>query len=133
VTYLKKNVFAAVFAVVLAVTLAACSGNAGAKQIVLHPSANETGKYTVGDRANIVGDLDLSDAEASKVNIVIEELAPGGSWTEFRSLTASKSSSSVGFALIKNEAGTYQYRAVVSADGYGPFTSATISVEYSAK
>lgn len=132
-TNLKKNIFATAIAVVLAVTLAACSGASGAKQIVLSPSGNETGKYTVGERANIVGDLDLADSDASKVNILIEEQAPGGSWTEFRTLTASKSSSSVGFAVIKTEPGKYQYRAVVSADGYGPFTSATISVEYSAK
>jgi hypothetical protein len=130
---LKKNIFAAAVAVVLAFTLAACSSSAGAKQISLSPSGTETGKYSIGDRANIVGTLDLTDATASKVDVVVEEQIPGGSWKEFRKFTAGKSSSSVGFALIKTEAGTYKYRATISADGYGPFTSAEISLEYSAK
>ena len=132
-TNLKKNIFATAVAVVLAFTLAACSSTSGAKQIVLHPSGTETGKYSVGQRANIVGDLDLADATVSKVDVVVEEQAPGGSWTEFRKFTASKNSTSVGFALIKSEAGTYQYRATISGKNYGPFTSAPISVEYSAK
>jgi hypothetical protein len=133
VTPLKKNIFASAIAVVLAFTLAACSSAAGAKQISLHPSGTETGKYTVGERANIVGELDLTDATAAKLDVVIEELAPGGSWTEFRKFTASKDSTSVGFALIKNEAGSYQYRATISAKNYGPYTSGTITLEYAAK
>jgi len=134
VTPLKKNIFATAVSVVLAFTLAACSSSAtGAKQIVLHPSGTETGKYNVGQRANVVGDLALADATAAKVDVLIEEQAPGGTWTKFRKFTASKSSTSIGFALIKNEAGTYQYRATISAKNYGPFTSAPISVEYSTK
>ncbi len=130
---MKKNIFAAAVAVVLAFTLAACSSTAGSKQISLHPSGTETGKYTIGERANIVGDLNLADAKVSKVDVLIEEQAPGGSWTEFRKFTAGTSSSSVGFALIKTEAGTYKYRATISAKNYGPFTSAEISLEYAAK
>ncbi|MEI8231061.1 MAG: hypothetical protein WCG32_00595 [Actinomycetes bacterium] len=130
---MKKNIFATAVAVVLAFTLAACSSSAGAKQIVLHLSGTETGKYTIGERANVVGTLDLADAKATKLDVLIEEQVPGGSWTEFRKFTASKSSSSIGFALVKNEAGKFKYRATISADGYGPFTSAEFSLEYSAK
>lgn len=132
-TPLKKNILATAVAVILAFTLAACSSSAGAKQIVLSPSGSDTGKYTLGQRANIVGTLDLADATASKVDVLVEEQAPGGSWTEFRKFTASKSSSSVGFALLKTEAGTYKYRATISAKNYGPYTSAELSLEYSAK
>ena len=132
-TPLKKNILATAVAVILAFTLAACSSSSGAKQIVLSPSGSDTGKYTLGQRANIVGTLDLADATASKVDVLVEEQAPGGSWTEFRKFTASKSSSSVGFALIKTEAGKYKYRATISAKGFGPYTSAELSLEYSAK
>jgi len=131
---LKKNILTTALAVVLAFTLAACSSSAtGAKQIVLHASGAETGTYTIGKRANIVGDLKLTDAKVAKVDILIEELAPGGSWSEFRKLTAGKSSTSVGFALVKNVVGKYQYRATVSAKNYGPFVSAPVSVIYTAK
>ena len=130
---MKKNILAATVAVVLAFTLAACSSSAGAKQIVLHSSGTETGKYTIGERANVVGGLNIADAKVSKLDVLIEEQVPGGSWTEFRKFTASNSSSSVGFALIKTEAGTYKYRATISAKNYGPYTSAELSLEYSAK
>lgn len=131
---MKKNILTTAIAVILAFTLAACSSSAtGAKQIVLHPSGAETGKYIVGKRANIVGDLSLADSKEAKVDILIEELAPGGSWAEFRKFSASKNSTSVGFALVKTAVGAYQYRATVSAKNYGPFTSAPVTVIYSAK
>lgn len=130
---LKKNIFAVAIAAVLAFSLAACSAPAGAKQIVLHPSGSETGKYTVGERANIVGDLSIADLKEDKVDVLIEELVPGGSWTQFRKFKAGKASSSIGFGLIKTQPGTYQYRATLSAKNYGPFTSSVIFVEYSAK
>jgi len=129
---LKKSIFAAVLATVLAVTLAACSPT-GAKQIVLHPATGETDTYTLGQRANVVGDLDLSDAKITKFDVVIEELVPGGSWSQFRKFVAHKGSSSIGFALVKNEVGDFQDRAVISGKEYGPFTSAPITVHYKAK
>lgn len=132
-TPLKKNILATAVAVILAFTLAACSSSAVSKQIVLHPSGTETGKYAVGERANVVGDLVLADSKVSKFDVLIEEQVPGGSWTEFRKFTASSASSSVGFALIKTEAGKYKYRATISAKGFGPYTSAELSLEYSAK
>ena len=129
---MKKTIFATVIATVIAITLAACSSS-GAKQIVLRSATGESGTYTVGQRANIVGDLDLSDSKLESFDIVIEELVPGGSWTQFRKITASKGSSSVGFALVKQETGEFQYRAIVSGKDYGPFTSAVLKVNYKAK
>jgi hypothetical protein len=128
---LKKTLFATVIAAVIAITLAACAPS-GAAQIVLRPASGETESYTVGQRANVVGDLDLSDATIETFDIVVEELVPGGSWTEFRKLSAGKDSSSIGFALVKEEAGDYQYRAIVSGEGYGPFTSAVLTLKYGA-
>jgi hypothetical protein len=129
---LKKTIFTTVIAAVIAVTLAACSAS-GAKQIVLRPATGETDTFTVGQRANIVGELDLSDAKIESFEIVVEELVPGGSWTQFRKITASKGSSSIGFALVKQEAGDFKYRAIISGEEYGPFTSAEITVKYKAK
>jgi len=129
---LKKTIFTTVIATVIAITLAACSAG-GAKQIVLRPATGETDTYTVGQRANVVGELDLSDATIESFDIVIEELAPGGSWTQFRKITAGKGSSSVGFALVKQEAGEFQYRAIISGEKYGPFTSAVLKIKYEAK
>lgn len=129
---MKKTIFATVIATVIAITLAACAPS-GAKQIVLRTATGETGTYTAGQRANIVGDLDLTDAKVESFDIVIEELAPGGSWTQFRKITASQGSSSVGFALVKDVAGDYQYRAIISGKEYGPFTSAVLTVKYQAK
>jgi len=129
---MKKSIFATVIATVIAITLAACSSGA-ATQIVLRPATGETDTYTVGKRANIVGELDLADAKIDSFTVVVEELVPGGSWTEFRKISASKGSSSIGFALVKQEAGNYQYRAVISGKEYGPYTSATITVKYMAK
>ena len=128
---MKKTLFATVIAAVIAITLAACAPS-GASQIVLRPATGETESHTVGERANVVGDLDLSDATIESFDIVVEELVPGGSWTEFRKLSASKDSSSIGFALVKEEAGDYQYRAIVSGEGYGPFTSAVLTLKYAA-
>jgi hypothetical protein len=129
---LKKTIFTTVIAAVIAITLAACSAS-GAKQIVLRPATGETDTFTVGQRANIVGELDLSDAKIESFEIVVEELVPGGSWTQFRKITASKGSSSIGFALVKQEAGDFKYRAIISGEEYGPFTSAEITVKYKAK
>lgn len=129
---MKKSIFAAVIASVIAITLTACAVE-GAKQVVLRSATGETGVYKVGERANIVGDLDLTDATIDTFDIVIEELAPGGSWAQFRKITASKGSSSVGFALVKDEVGEYQYRAIVSGEEYGPFTSSVLKVKYEAK
>lgn len=130
---MKKTIFATVIATVIAITLAACSSASGAKQIVLRPATDQTDTLTVGQRANLVGDLDLSDTELETFEIVVEELLPGGSWTQFRKITASKGSSSVGFALVKQEPGDYQYRAIISGKEYGPFTSAPITLKYKAK
>jgi hypothetical protein len=129
---LKKTIFTTVIATVIAITLAACSAS-GAKQIVLRPATGETDTFTVGQRANIVGELDLTDATIDSFDIVVEELVPGGSWTQFRKITASKGSSSIGFALVKQETGDFKYRAIVSGKEYGPFTSAEITVKYKAK
>jgi hypothetical protein len=129
---LKKTIFTTVIAAVIAITLAACSAS-GAKQIVLRPATGETDTFTVGQRANIVGELDLSDAKIESFEIVVEEQVPGGSWTQFRKITASKGSSSIGFALVKQEAGDFKYRAIISGEEYGPFTSAEITVKYKAK
>ena len=129
---MKKTIFATVVATIIAITLTACATQ-GAKQVVLRTATGETGTYSVGERANIVGDLDLTDATIESFDIVIEEQAPGGSWTQFRKITASKGSSSVGFALVKQETGEFSYRAIVSGEGYGPFTSATLKVTYAAK
>ena len=129
---MKKTIFTTVIAAVIAITLAACSAS-GAKQIVLRPATGETDTFTVGQRANIVGELDLSDAKIESFEIVVEELVPGGSWTQFRKITASKGSSSIGFALVKQEAGDFKYRAIISGEEYGPFTSAEITVTYKAK
>jgi hypothetical protein len=129
---LKKTIFTTVIATVIAITLAACSAS-GAKQIVLRPATGETDTFTIGQRANIVGELDLTDATIDSFDIVVEELVPGGSWTQFRKITASKGSSSIGFALVKQETGDFKYRAIVSGKEYGPFTSAEITVKYKAK
>ncbi|MFZ4117253.1 MAG: hypothetical protein ACOYKO_02040 [Rhodoluna sp.] len=129
---MKKTIFTTVIATVIAITLAACSAS-GAKQIVLRPATGETDTFTVGQRANIVGELDLTDATIDSFDIVVEELVPGGSWTQFRKITASKGSSSIGFALVKQETGDFKYRAIVSGKEYGPFTSAEITVKYKAK
>ena len=129
---MKKTIFTTVIAAVIAITLAACSSS-GAKQIVLRPATGETDTFTVGQRANIVGELDLSDADVESFEIVVEEQVPGGSWTQFRKITAGKGSSSIGFALIKQEAGDFQYRAIVSGEEYGPFTSSVLTVKYKAK
>ena len=129
---MKKTIFTTVIATVIAITLAACSAG-GAKQVVLRPATGETDTYTVGQRANVVGELDLSDATIESFDILIEELVPGGSWTQFRKITASKGSSSVGFALVKQETGDFQYRAIISGEKYGPFTSAVLTVKYKAK
>ena len=130
---MKRNLFSVAIATVLAFALAACGSTAGAKQIVLRPATGETDTYTVGQRANVVGDLDLSDSKLEKFDVVIEELAPGGSWTQFRKFVAHKGSTSIGFALIKNEVGDFQYRAIISGKDYGPFTSAAINIHYKAK
>ena len=129
---MKKTIFTTVIATVIAITLAACSAS-GAKQILLRPATGETDTFTVGQRANIVGELDLTDATIDSFDIVVEELVPGGSWTQFRKITASKGSSSIGFALVKQETGDFKYRAIVSGKEYGPFTSAEITVKYKAK
>ncbi len=129
---MKKTMLTAVIATIIAITLAACAPS-GAKQIVLRPATGETGTQQVGQRANIVGDLDVSDATIKTFDIVIEELVPGGSWTQFRKITASSGSSSVGFALVKQETGDFQYRAIISGKEYGPFTSSVITVKYEAK
>lgn len=129
---MKKTIFTTLIATVIAITLASCAPS-GAKQIVLRPATGETGSYPVGQRANVVGDLDVSDATIESFEIVIEELVPGGSWTQFRKITASKGSSSVGFALVKQETGDFQYRAIISGKEYGPFTSSVITVKYEAK
>ena len=129
---MKKTILTSVIAVVIAITLAACSSS-GAKQIVLRPATGETDTFTVGQRANIVGELDLSDAKVESFEILVEELVPGGSWTQFRKITASKGSSSIGFALVKQETGDFKYRAIISGKEYGPFTSAEITVKYKAK
>lgn len=129
---MKKTIFTTVIATIIAITLAACAPS-GAKQIVLRPATGETDSYTVGQRANVVGDLDLADATIESFDIVIEELVPGGSWTQFRKISASKGSSSVGFALVKQETGEFQYRAIISGEKYGPFTSAVLTVKYKAK
>jgi hypothetical protein len=129
---LKKTIFTTVIAAVIAITLAACSSS-GAKQIVLRPATGERDTFTVGQRANIVGELDLSDADLESFEILVEELVPGGSWTQFRKITAGKGSSSIGFALVKQEAGDFQYRAIVSGEEYGPFTSSVLTVKYKAK
>ncbi len=129
---MKKTMLTAVIATIIAITLAACAPS-GAKQIVLRPATGETGTQQVGQRANIVGDLDVSDATIKTFDIVIEELVPGGSWTQFRKITASSGSSSVGFALVKQETGDFQYRAIISGKDYGPFTSSVITVKYEAK
>jgi hypothetical protein len=126
---MKKSIFATVIASVIALTLAACS-TAPAKQVVLKPATGETGSYIVGQRANLIGALDLADAKIDTFDLVIEELVPGGSWTEFRKITATKGSSSIGFALVKQDPGNYQYRAIISGKDYGPYTSATLSVKY---
>lgn len=126
---MKKSIFATVIASVIALTLAACS-TAPAKQVVLKAASGETGSYIVGQRANLIGALDLADAKIDTFNLVIEELVPGGSWTEFRKITATKGSSSIGFALVKQDPGNYQYRAIISGKDYGPYTSATLSVKY---
>ncbi len=130
---MKKTIFSAVIATVLAFTLASCTSATSAKQIVLHSATGETDTYIVGKRANVVGDLDLSDAKITKFDVVIEELLPGGSWTQFRKFVAHKGSTSIGFALIKSEVGDYQYRATISGKDYGPFTSAPITLHYQAK
>jgi predicted small secreted protein len=129
----KKTIVSTVIATVLAFVLAACSGSAGAKQIVLHTATGSADTQTVGARTNIVGDLDLSDAKIDTFEIVVEEMVPGGSWTKFKNIVAHKGSTSVGFAIIKNEPGDYQYRATVSGKDYGPFTSSTLTVKYKAK
>lgn len=129
---MKKTIFTTVIAAVIAITLAACSSS-GAKQIVLRPATGERDTFTVGQRANIVGELDLSDADLESFEILVEELVPGGSWTQFRKITAGKGSSSIGFALVKQEAGDFQYRAIVSGEEYGPFTSSVLTVKYKAK
>ncbi|NCA08034.1 MAG: hypothetical protein EBS85_04825 [Micrococcales bacterium] len=129
---MKKSIFATVLATVLAVTLAACSAS-GAKQIVLRAATGETDTFTLGQRANVVGELDVSDSTLSEFDVVIEELAPGGSWVQFRKLVAHKESTSIGFALIKNLAGDYQYRAIISGKEYGPFTSAPLTIHYETK
>ena len=130
---MKKTMFSSVIAAVLAITLAACGSASGAKQIVLRVATGETDTYTVGKRANIVGDLDLSDSKLAKFDVLIEEQVSGGSWTQFRKFVAHKGSTSIGFALIKTEAGDYQYRATISGKDYGPFTSAPITIHYKAK
>lgn len=129
---MKKTIYATVIATVMALALTACAPT-GAKQIVLRPATGETDTHVIGERANIVGELDLADATITKFDVLIEELVPGGSWTQFRKFTARKESTSIGFALIKNEAGDYQYRATISGEEYGPFTSAPITVKYKAK
>jgi hypothetical protein len=129
----KKTLVSTAIATVLAFALAACSSTSGAKQIVLHPATGETATYVVGTRANIVGDLDLKDATVKTFDVVIEEQLPGGSWTQFRKFVAHSGSTSIGFALIQTVAGDYQYRATISGKSYGPFTSAPITVHYTAK
>ncbi|MFM8927224.1 MAG: hypothetical protein ACKOFA_03370 [Rhodoluna sp.] len=129
---MKKSIFSAVIATVLAVTLAACS-TPGAKQIVLRTATGENPVLTVGDRANIVGELDLSDTKVKNFDILVEEQAPGGSWTEFRKIKARLGSTSVGFALVKTEAGEYKYRATLSGKDYGPFVSSVLTIKYEAK
>lgn len=129
---MKKSFISAALAVVLAFTLAACS-TPGAKQIVLNTASGENPVLVVGQRANIVGDLDLSDSELKEFSILVEEKAPGGDWTEFRNIKARQGSTSVGFALIKNEPGDYKYRATLSGEGYGPFVSAELTITYKAK
>ena len=130
---MKKTLISSVIATVLAITLAACSSTSGAKQIVLRLATGEKDTYTVGTRANVVGDLDLSDSKLENFDVLIEEQAPGGSWTQFRKFVAHNGSTSIGFALIKTEAGDYKYRATISGKNYGPFTSAPITIHYKAK
>jgi len=129
---LKKTLVSTAIATVLAFALAACSSS-GAKQIVLHPATGETDTYTVGQRANVVGDLDLKDSTAKSVDVVIEEKTPTADWAQLRKFSAHKGSTSIGFALVQTVAGDYQYRATISAKNYGPFTSAPITIHYVAK
>lgn len=130
---MKKTLVSSVIAAVLAITLAACSSTSGAKQIVLHVATGETDTYTVGKRANVVGDLSLGETKLESFDVVIEEKAPGGDWTQFRKFVAHKGSTSIGFALIKNDVGDYEYRATISGKNYGPYTSAPITIHYKAK
>lgn len=129
---MKKTFLSAALAAVIAITLTACAPAAD-KHVVLHPASGETDTYTVGKRANVVGDLDLADAKITTFNIKIEEKAPGGDWTEFRNIVAHKGSTSVGFALVKSAAGDYEYRAIISGKDFGPFTSAVLTLHYKAK
>ena len=71
---MKKTFFSAAIAAILAITLAACS-TPGAKQIVLNTASGENPALTVGQRANIVGDLDLSGTEVKEFTILVEEKA----------------------------------------------------------
>ena len=130
---MKKTLVSAAIATVLAFALAACSSTTGAKQIVLHPATGETDTYVIGHRANVVGDLDLSDATIKTFDVVIEEKTSSTDWTQFRKFVAHKGSTSIGFALIQTVAGDYQYRATISGKNYGPFTSAPITIHYTAK
>jgi hypothetical protein len=129
---MNKTIFSAAIAALLAVTLAACAPT-GAKEIVLHPATGETDTQTVGDRANIVGDLTLGDIKVEDFDVLIEEKAPGGDWTQFRKFVAHKGSTSIGFALVKTEAGDYEYRATLSGKDFGPYVSAPITIHYKAK
>ena len=92
---MKKTLISSVIATVLAITLAACSSTSGAKQIVLRLATGEKDTYTVGTRANVVGDLDLSDSKLENFDVLIEEQAPGGSWTQFRKFVAHNGSTSI--------------------------------------
>lgn len=129
---MKKTLVSTAIATVLAFALAACSST-GAKQIVLHSATGETDTYTVGQRANIVGDLDLKDATVKTFDVVIEEKTSSTDWAQFRKFVAHKASTSIGFALVQTTAGDYKYRATISGKGYGPFTSGEITVHYVAK
>ena len=99
----------------------------------MHPATGETDTYTVGQRANVVGDLDLKDATVKTFDVVIEEKTPSTDWAQLRKFVAHKGSTSIGFALIQTVAGDYKYRATISGKGYGPFTSGEITVHYVAK
>ena len=129
---MKKTVLSAALAALLAVILAACAPT-GAKQIILHPASGETDTQVVGERSNIVGDLDLGDIKIEDFDVLIEEKAPGGDWTQFRKFVAHKGSTSIGFALVKTEVGDYQYRATLSGEDFGPYVSAPITIHYKAK
>jgi hypothetical protein len=70
---LKKSIFAAVLATVLAVTLAACSPT-GAKQIVLHPATGETDTYTLGQQYDYSGFGGVATEYKARFALVLDKV-----------------------------------------------------------